>query len=487
MATGGISSPGVGSGLDVNGIVTQLVALERRPIAALQAKNTDLQTRLSALGQLQSLVGGVRDAAATLAKPETFTVMSVAASDGTVASATASATSPPAAGSHAVDVLSLSSAQTLASAAGQFSAATDSVGSGTLTLRLGAWNDALTSFTPKSGSTDVAISIAAGDSLSTVRDKINAANAGVSASVVTDATGVRLALRSTATGAANGFRLQVSDDDGFDNDSAGLSRLAYDPAAAAPQLTRTTAAADSRATVNGIELRSANNQLEGAIEGLNFKLAKVGSSTITVNRDTSGIKSQVAKFVSAFNALAKWLADQTRYDPSTSRAGLFQGDGAVVGIQTQLRSQLGAVSFASMGLQTLSSLGVELQKDGTVSLNGSRLESALADPEAVAAAFSRNTADQPMLTGAAVRLRDWADSLVAATGALTGRNKSLQSRIDANNRDQARLESRISLFEQRLRAQYSTLDRTVNQLNGLQGYVSQQLTSIANFNRRASE
>ena len=487
-APGGISSPGVGSGLDVNGIVSQLVALEARPLGTLQSAATKVQTKLSAMGQLQSLVSGLRDAAGALATAENYTVLATSSTDSSIASASIASGAKPVAGTYAITPLALAAAQTTASAQGQFGTATATVGSGKLTLRLGSWNDALTAFTPKTGSSDVEITVAGTDTLADIRDKINAANAGVTAALVTDTSGVRLTLRSNTTGTENGFRLQAADDDLANGDASGLSRLAYDPAGGAAQLTRTVAATDARATVNGIEVRSATDTLSGVVEGLTIKLGKVSATpaTLTVSPSTDSVKAMVNRFANAYNALAKWIGEQTRYNAETKTAGLFQGDSAVVGLQTQMRTLVGGASLASPSLQTLSSLGIEQQKDGTLAVNGARLDSALGNLSDFAAAMSRDTPGQPMLTGAAVRLESWAEGLLQSTGAIPGRTKSLQDRLSANQRDQARLAERLTLVEKRLRAQYSSLDTTMSQLNGLNSYVSQQLTAISNFNKQSS-
>lgn len=481
--TTGLSSAGIGSGLDVNSIVTQLVALERRPIQTLQATANKLQTQLSGMGQLQSLFSTFRDAATALTKPEAFTAMSANSGDASVATATVSSTTTPAAGSYTVVSTSLAAAQTLASAAGLFTASTDTVGSGTLTLRVGTWKDDLSLFTPKTGSVDVPITVGATDTLATIRDKINAAGAGVTAALVTDTTGVRLTMRSNATGAENGFRLSATDDDLLNGDAFGLSRLAYDPPGAATQMTRPMAAADARATVNGIDVRSATDTFEGVIEGLTIKLGKPSATavTLTVAKNTDAVKQLVTRFVAGFNGVAKFLSGQTGYNAETKQAGLFQGDSSVVGLQTQLRSLVAGGSLASPEFRTLSSLGVELQKDGTLSVNSSKLDTALTNLPEVAAAFSRDTTGQPALTGTAVRFKTWTDSLLDATGTLPGRNTSIKSRITSNQRDQERMEARVALVEKRLRAQYQALDTTMSKTNALSSSVTQQMTALANF------
>jgi flagellar hook-associated protein 2 len=253
-------------------------------------------------------------------------------------------------------------------------------------------------------------------------------------------------------------------------------------------MTRTTTAADARATIDGIELRSPDNTFSGVVEGLDIRIGKVSATPVllSVSPNTDSIKGLVNRFTSAYNALARWIGEQTRYNAETRTAGLFQGDGTVVGLQSQMRALVGAASLASPALQTLSILGIEQQKDGTLSVNATRLDSALASLGEFAAAMSRDTPGEPMLTGAAVRLQGWADGLLQSTGAIPSRTRSLQDRLSANQRDQERLTERLTLVEKRLRAQYGTLDSTVSQLSGLSSYVSQQMTAIANFNRQVS-
>lgn len=483
----GLSSPGIGSGLDVNSIVTQLVSLERRPITALQTGAQRIQTQISGMGQLQSLTSGLRDAASALAKEEAFETLNVSSSDTSALTATVTSGGSPAVGSYIVATTSLAGAQTTASAASDYLSSTALAGSGTLTISLGSWDSGLTSFTPKAGATAVDITVEADDTLAEVRDKINAANAGVSAAIVTDSTGARLTLRSLETGASNGFRVTTADDDGQHTDAAGLSRLAFDPPTTT-RTTRTMAAADAVISVNGVELRSATNTFEGAIDGMTLTAAKAPASnvTLTVGANTESVKQLVSRFVAAYNALAKFMSAQTRYNAETQQAGIFQGDSGVVSLYNRLRSMVSQDSYAASSLRNLSSVGIELQKDGTLQVNNSRLESALKNLPQLAAALSADVAGQPMLSGSMVRIKGWADGLLESTGTLPGRTKSLQSQLQANQRRQEQLEDRVAAVEKRLRAQYTALDSTMSRASALSSYVSQQITALENFNSASS-
>jgi flagellar hook-associated protein 2 len=475
----GLSSPGIGSGLDVNAIVSQLVALERRPIQNLQVKAATLQTKLSGVGQLQGALAGLQDAAKKLATAGTYEAMNVTSSDSASVTAALSSGSSPSIGTFSLGVTSLAAGQTVVSGAGLFSASTQTVGSGTLTLSLGQWLPGNV-FAPKSGSTPSTVTIAASDSLSAIRDKINAVNAGVTASLVTDANGVRLSLQSTATGAVNGFRLTVADDDTINTDGSGLSRLAYDPENAAAQMSITVSAADAVATVNGIEVKSASNVFTDALQGMTFTAKKVTTSNVNlvVGKNTESVRQAVNGFVSAYNTLSKFLSDQTKYDPATKQAGLFQGNGAVVGILNQLKSKTIESTTSSATFNTLSSMGIEVQRDGTLQVATAKLDKALNSLDEMKTAMTASSL-APGAAGLGKRFQSMADSLLAATGgSVPNMTKSLQSQLASNQKDQSRYEGRVAAVEKRLRAEYSSLDSTIAKFNSLNSYVSQQISML---------
>ena len=230
-ATATISSAGIGSGLDVNSIVTQLMAVEKQPLTKLQAAGATMQTQLSAFGQLKS--AGLRVAgrrrAALQGRRRTSSPTRLFGPDRRSAPAPRRRPSPAPIRSPSARWRrrSRSSARPDSSAP-----RTAVVGTGSITIRLGGWNAGQTAFAPKAGSSDITIPIgASANTLAGIRDAINAANAGVCATLVTDATGTRIALSSAATGIENGFKISVADDDGNATDAAGLSALAFDPQA----------------------------------------------------------------------------------------------------------------------------------------------------------------------------------------------------------------------------------------------------------------
>ena len=481
MATSSISSLGIGSGLDVNSIITNLVSIESKPLTKLTRNEAVLQAKLSGIGQLQSMVSGFNDALSALLANNAFKGNTATSSD--AGSVSASAGVDAAAGSYSVVVDRLASGQTLVTAAGSpYANASATVGTGTLTLRLGSWDAPPTTFTPKSGSADVAITIGAGDSsLSAIRDKINAANAGVTAAIVTDASGARLSIRSNATGAENGFRLQVADDDGNGGDAAGLSALVYDPQNAAARMQLAQAAGNAAATINGIAVTSATDTVAEAIGGVSLKLTKVTTApvAVTVSPDSGAVKNLLQKFVAAYNELAGFLTEQTKYDAANKSAALFQGDSGLLTIQSQLRSLVGQASGASQVFGTLSSIGLELQRDGTLKVNTTKLDAATKNLPELQKALA-NPASGTGGAGLATRLSGWAKTMVDAAGPLPARKDSIQRSIQQNGKDRDRVTRRIEEIEKRLRAQYGALDRTMSEANALSRYVGQQITTWNN-------
>lgn len=482
---GTISSAGIGSGLDVAGIIDKLMAVERQPMQKLQSAASVMQTQLSAFGQMQSLVSAFKDATTPLLAADNYALTAATSADS--ASVAASSTAKAAPGSYSVSVSMLASAQTVASAAGQFAAATNVVGTGSITIRLGSWDAGQTTFTPKTGSSDLTIAIdGAKNTLEGIRDAINAANAGVSASIVTDASGARLALQSAATGAENGFRVTVADDDGNATDALGLSRLAFDPPGGATQMTLTAAAANTQATINGIAVTSTDSKIT-AIDGLTLTANRLTPSpvSVSVTRNTGALKGLVNGFVSAYNALNVFIGETTKYDTENKRASLLQGDRTALGVQSQLRSILGGAGAGSAVFATLSQIGLEFQRDGSIKVNDTKLDAAMGNLAELKNAFASADAAQPSKYGFAKRLSVWADAMLGTDGALPSRTASIQKRISANQKDQERFEQRLAQVEARLRKQYNTLDATMANANALSRYVTQQITTWNNIKTEA--
>jgi flagellar hook-associated protein 2 len=475
MAT--ISSPGVGSGLDVNSIVTQLVAIERQPIVQLQTQVSSLQTKLSAFGKLQSNLSALRDAASALTSPSTWSQTVGTSGDTSAVAVTTDANNLP--GSYSVEVLNLARAQSNTSKT--YAAATDLVGEGTIRIELGTWGAGNT-FTAKPDTTAIDISVGPpAKSLAEVRDMVNAANAGITATVLTDASGARLVFRSSATGAANGFKLTVTDTDGNNVDTSGLSALAFDPSVGVITMAQALAAANASALINGAPVSSASNTLSNIVDGMTLTLKKETTAAVDVTTapDKDAIKKKIEAFVTAYNDLNKELAAQTKYDAASKTAGTLQGDSAAVSLRAALRNTLRGNSSASTMFTRLADIGFDVKQDGSIALNSSKLDNGLANLGELKKLFSNSDTLVPANNGFATLLRQQADQAIGVDGSIASRSVGLRERITRNEKRQAELEVRVALTEARLRKQYTSLDAQMGQLQSLSTYVTQQMAILA--------
>ena len=200
-----------------------------------------------------------------------------------------------------------------------------------------------------------------------------------------------------------------------------------------------------------------------------------GPVDLAVTRDSETIKKSITAFADAYNNLVKLMREQTSYDEASKKAGTLQGDRGAVGLLNRLRTMIGANSDASATFRRLSDIGLEPQRDGTLKVDGARLDSAIGRLDELKAFFSRDdvgTAND----GFATTLRQFADLTLASDGVLTTRQEGLRQRIDQIDDRTAALEDRLALTEKRLRAQYTRLDSNMASLGALQSYVAQQVT-----------
>jgi flagellar hook-associated protein 2 len=468
-----ITSLGIGTGSDLNAIVTQLVAIERAPLGPLRSGAQRLQTQVSSVGKIQSYFSALQDAANKLTSNSLWTQSTATSADDSAVSVIGGGTA--AAGNYSVSVQALASSQTVTTA-GPYSSASALVGSGTLTLDIGAWDAGNTAFTAKSGGTPLVLSIAATDTLQNVRDKINSAGAGVTASLVTDASGVRLALRSASSGVANGFRVSAG---------GSLSALAYDPASGAAGMQLKQAASDAKATVNGIDVVSSSNDLTGTVEGMTLRLRQVTTAPIdiAVSTDTTAITKAATDFATAYSTLSMYIIDQTKYDPGTKSGGVLQGDSTVNNLQSQLRGVLNNPSGASSQFARLSDIGLELQRDGSLKLNSTKFGTAMTTLPELKKAFGNNDVTNAANNGFAKRYADLATKVLSIDGAVTTHTTGLQKLITKNGDDQAKVNNRADRFQARLTEQYTRLDVSQSRLSALSSYVTQQ---IAQMNRQGN-
>ena len=269
--SGSVSSAGIGSGLDVNSIITGLMKVEELPLTSLQNQATSIKTTISAFGAIKAAMSTFRDASATLALPSTWNATTGTSSDSSSVSVTTGSNAAP--GAYSIEVSKLAASQSTVS--GTFASSSALVGAGTLHIDLGTWSSGQAAFTAKSGSTGKDITVTATDTLETLAAKVNSSGSGVSATIVNDASGSRLVFTSSTTGTDNAFRITAADADSANTDATGLSALAFDPAGGTSATTITQTAANAQATVNGLPVTSATNSLVNVFSGLTLTLSKI--------------------------------------------------------------------------------------------------------------------------------------------------------------------------------------------------------------------
>lgn len=475
MAT--ISSIGIGSGLDVNSIVSQLVALEKQPLKTLAVKATLVQEQISAFAQIQSQFAALTDVATRLSDPSAWVARSASSSN--PGAATITVTAAANATSFSLDVDALAKTQ-LVSSAGV--APGTLPGAGTLTLQLGAWSAGGVSFTP-GASASVDVTVTATDTLATIASKINAANSGVVATVFNDGSNERLLLQSKDTGTAAGFRLQSAD--------PALAGLVFDPenspgAGMASAGIPVQFGQDAQARINGLAVTSASNTLTDNLPGVTIKLLATTTQdfglpgevkaplTLSISEDVTGAVKNVTDFVDAYNALNKTLSDLTKFDAATQKGALFQGDSSVVGLQNVLRNMLGSSSAGGV-YQHLSDVGVERQLNGSLSINTPKMSIAANNGVNLQLLFTSDN-DNPLSNGFALKLGALGRGVLGSGGSVVNKATALQSALERNTREQTRVNDRATLFEERLRRQYSVLDAQMAQLTALNNFVTQQVT-----------
>ena len=356
------------------------MAVERRPLSALDSKEATQQTKLTAFGSLKGAVSSFQSSLAALASPEKFTGVAASITDTTLASV--SATSKAVTGSHSMEIQTLAQSQKLKSA--NFATTGTTIGSGTMTIQFGTYSGGTFTLNPDKAAQSITIS-PNNSSLAGIRDAINLADAGVTASIVNDGSGNRLVIASEDTGLSNALKITTTDADGNNTDNAGLSQLVYDASTGGTtNLAETVSASNATLVIDGISISKASNKITDALEGVTLDLLKtnVGSTTtLNLTRDTASIQGAITGFVKSFNDLNKTITDLSKYNAETKQASILTGDSTVRSIQTKLRSAISdPLTSAGGGLSLLSEVGVSFQADGTLKFDSTKLSKVLSDP-----------------------------------------------------------------------------------------------------------
>lgn len=448
MATS--SSLGIGTGIDLNTMLTSIINAERAPITALDTKISAANNKISLYGTLKSKLDALQTAADTLQYPSRLSALSATSGDTTVLGASADYTASI--GSYAAEVTQLASAQKSFTTA--YTTGT-TFGPGDLNFTVGGVAAATISLTSTSSS------------LQDVSDAINSAKVGVTSTVITDSTGKqRMVLTGDKSGASNDFSLTSSL-----TASGGQDSIAAFDTIATPGLNRTIAQ-DATMTIDGIEVKSSTNTFSN-VAGLTLTAVKLGTSNVTVQNDSSKITTAAQAFVDAYNAVVSLIKSNSSYDVTTKTGQAFSGDATASSVLNSLGSARTTVpsELASANLTTLSALGISIQTSGQLKLDTTVLSSAIST-SATDVVQALNAYGKSFSTAAT--------DLLASNGAVSNRINSLTSSVSRFKDNQAALEVRVSLVEKRYRLQFTALDKLVSSMQTTSSYLTQQLTILQN-------
>lgn len=440
-----ITSLGIGSGLDLNGLLDQLNAAERGKLEPIKLQQKSHQARISAYGKLQGVLATFQSAAAKLNTPSFF--QSVGSSvTGSGVKAAASADAQP--GRFDVAVSQLARAQSIAS--GGVADRAEQLGAGTISLKLGD-GDA------------VDITIEPGkSSLDDIRNAINESKSGVTASIVNDGSGepYRLVVTSNNTGTESAVTI-----DSIGGDLADKLAFAAEPVVAAQ---------NAQLKVNGIDIVSQSNQVKGAIQGVTLDLSETtaegASVTVVVERNTLAIREAVSGFVKAYNDMRGTISGLTKFNADTGDAGELLGDSTLRTVENRIRSVLtGGVGEGEFRM--LTDLGISLQRDGTLKLDEDRLSDIVANqPDALSAFF----AGQDKTGGMAGKLNQSLDQMLGDRGLLDNAKRGLETRLSSLADRFERMERSIEKTIDRYRIQFGQLDSMIATMNQTSDYLFQQ-------------
>jgi flagellar hook-associated protein 2 len=446
---------GIGTGLDITGMVKQLVAADRAPAdASLNRIETGAKFKLSALGTVRSAFAALETTLKALKAPDAFDTRSVRSATDTVVAASAGKNTPT--GTYGVEVLALATASKWIGTAPI--ASDQAFGAGKLTLEI--------------GSETLTIDLAEGSRLADVRSAIDAAarSKGVQASVLTSNDGQFLSLTSDKTGAANGVRLSLAE---------GGSDLA----ALVGGLQQRTPAADARVSIDGLVITASGNKVSDAVPGLVLDLKTTGTSTITVSGDAGASRKVVQDFVSAYNAALGAISTATKYDATNNTPSALTGDAQMRGAAGQLRSAMGSLlgELSAAGLDART-LGLQTRgfpsSDGTLVLDGAKFDAAMAaNPEKIRGAFTG-------AAGLAAKLETSVGSYLGNEGAFTQRSDSLNAQLKDIASRRTALDQRMEAVGNRYKAQFVAMDALVAQMSSTSSYLAQQLAALPGFSNR---
>lgn len=446
MAT--ISGAGMLSGLPVDDLVSSLMRVEQQPLANLQSKQTSFNAKLSAFGTLKSAVSAFQTAVKNVSGDALAALTATSSKSDTIGVSIAKG-SGATAGSYAIEVSKLAQSDKLVSA-GVAAGTSFTAAGGTMSITIGGKTTAIT---PTDGT------------LASLSGAINKANAGVTATILNDGTNDRLVITGNDTGTANSVSI------------AATGELARFATGTGSTMTKSQTAQNAEMTIDGVAVSKPSNTVTDAIKGVTLNLAQtnVGSPVkISLAKDTTEITKNITAFVDAYNTLATAVNKQTAYNASTKTAAVLNGDASARSILTNIRAELGKAVGDAGSLKTLSDIGIAFQRDGTLKLE---------KPDKLKTALENNFTGVSSLfggtDGVATRLTKVTEEMLGSKGVFKTRTDGLNATIDSLGKSRDRMEVQLAQTEKRYRAQFTSLDTMMVNMQSMNSYLSQQLAALA--------
>ncbi|MDK3025264.1 flagellar filament capping protein FliD [Cupriavidus taiwanensis] len=468
MAT--ISSLGIGSNLDLNTLLQNLETAERAPLTVINNQAKSYQTKLSAFSQVQSVLSAYQAAAKKLSEAATFGAVKASVGSADVMSVTTASNAVP--GNYSITVNTLATAQSLVS--GNVADQKAVIGGGDIVFDFG---EAVA--TGGAATTTKTVTIPAGSSLEGMRDAINKAGIGVTASIINDgsASPYRLVLTSDKTGTAATMRVSSTD--------AALNNVvAFDPAAGAGvnKMEQKVPPANATLKINGIDVVSQSNAVADAAQGVTMNLSRTGTTTLVVTRDNEAVKAAIQGFVTAYNNIQSTAKSLTAFDTTAGTSAALTGDNTLRSIRSSLRSMLGvAMDDGNGGKITLMGIGITFDKDGTMKLDDTKLNKALNENlNGVTAMFSGVGG----AAGLGKQASDYVEGLSKTDGALKVAQDGITDSLKDLEDDYDRVEARVNATVERYKAQFTQLDLLVAQMNRTSSYLTQQFSALNNTGKK---
>ena len=471
-----ISTLGIGSGLDLSTILDNLTTAEKASLTPISNQQTAYTAKLSAYATLKSSLSTFQTANTALNSADLFSATS-ASSSSSAFSATTSGT--VVAGKYTISVSQLAQAQTLTS--GVQTSNTTALGDSSASSRT-------LSITLKDG-TSKDISLTSDQtSLTGMRDAINGADAGVSATIIKVGDGsYRLSLTSSETGSDNAVsKIAVTGDDTLQ----GI--VGYDASASSNAMTESVTAQNAKLTVNNVEIENSSNTISDALEGITLNLndTTTGNQTLTITKDTSKAESAIKTWVDAYNTLLDQFSSLTKYtavdvgaDAQDTSNGALLGDSTLRTIQTQLKSMLTNAQSSST-YKSLAQIGITTDPTtGSLELDSDKLETALSsDADGVKEMIVGDGKTTGITTTIATNLTGWLSSTGIVQAATDGVSKTLNDLTDQYNTMSTRIDNMVA----RYKTQFTQLDVLMSSLNQTSSYLTQQFESSSSSSSSSS-